>query len=77
MPNIIPIMKLKDTGFISKYVTDSNEPVFVTKNGFGCMVMMNMKVFEELVGDVVYLKREDRDKQPYSLIAEDPTKYNK
>ena len=77
MLNIIPIMKLKDTAYISKYVTKADEPIFVTKNGFGCMVMMNMKVFESLVGDVVYLKKEDPNKKPYSLIAEKPTDYDK
>ena len=76
MPNIIPIMKLKDTGYISKYVTDADEPVFVTKNGFGCMVMMNMEVFERLVGKEVYMKKEKTKEQP-SYIAEEQAKYHK
>ena len=46
MPRIIPIRELKNTASISKYVNESNEPVFVTKNGYGSMVMMSMEVYE-------------------------------
>ena len=46
MPKIIPIRELKNTATISKYVEDSNEPVFITKNGYGSMVIMNMEVYE-------------------------------
>ena len=46
MPKIIPIRELKNTATISKFVEDSNEPVFVTKNGYGSMVIMNMEVYE-------------------------------
>jgi PHD/YefM family antitoxin component YafN of YafNO toxin-antitoxin module len=46
MPRIIPIRELKNTASISKYVQESNEPVFVTKNGYGSMVMMSIEVYE-------------------------------
>ncbi|MGI6017542.1 MAG: hypothetical protein ACOX8M_01850 [Marvinbryantia sp.] len=48
MPKIIPINKLKDTTEISKLCYSSNEPVFITKNGFGHMVMMSIETFEKL-----------------------------
>jgi PHD/YefM family antitoxin component YafN of YafNO toxin-antitoxin module len=47
MPVIVPIKDLKDTAKISKLVQESNEPVFVTKNGYGDMVMMNIQVYEQ------------------------------
>jgi len=47
MPTIIPIKELKDTAKISKIVQESNEPVFITKNGYGDMVMMNMQLYEQ------------------------------
>jgi PHD/YefM family antitoxin component YafN of YafNO toxin-antitoxin module len=47
MPTIVPIKELKDTAKISKLVQESSEPVFVTKNGYGDMVMMNMRVYEQ------------------------------
>lgn len=46
MPRIIPIRELKNTSNISKFVEESNEPVFVTKNGYGSMVIMSMEVYE-------------------------------
>ena len=47
MPRIIPIRDLKDTTAISQMCNESNEPVYITKNGYGAMVIMSMKVYEE------------------------------
>lgn len=47
MPRIIPIRDLKDTAAISQMCSESNEPVFITKNGYGDMVIMSMKAYEE------------------------------
>ena len=47
MPRIIPIKDLKNTGMISKMCKELNEPVFVTKNGYGEIVLMSMKMYEE------------------------------
>jgi prevent-host-death family protein len=47
MPKIIPIRELKNTASISKYVEETNEPVFITKNGYGCMVIMSIEVYEK------------------------------
>jgi PHD/YefM family antitoxin component YafN of YafNO toxin-antitoxin module len=47
MPHIIPIKELKNTATISKLVEESDEPIFVTKNGYGSMVMMSMEVYEK------------------------------
>lgn len=47
MPHIIPIKELKNTATISKLVEESDEPIFVTKNGYGSMVMMSMDVYEK------------------------------
>ena len=57
MPHIIPIRDLKDTAAISKMCNESNEPVYVTKNGYGDMVIMSMKAYEEKMYLMdVYLK---------------------
>jgi prevent-host-death family protein len=75
MPRIIPIRDLKNTATISKYVEESNEPVFVTKNGYGSMVIMSIKVYEreiaknqmiELINDSL------RDKDPLSKKVDGP-----
>jgi|AGTN01.1.fsa_nt_gi Phd_YefM. len=50
MPQIIPIKDLKNTANISELCEKSNEPIFVTKNGYGEMVIMSMETFEETMG---------------------------
>lgn len=47
MPRIIPIRDLKDTAAISQMCSESTEPIFITKNGYGDMVIMSMKAYEE------------------------------
>ena len=47
MPRIIPIRDLKDTAAISQMCSESTEPIYVTKNGYGEMVIMSMKAYEE------------------------------
>ncbi len=47
MPHIIPIRDLKDTAAISQMCNESTEPVYITKNGYGDMVIMSMKTYEQ------------------------------
>ena len=47
MPRIIPIRDLRDTGKMSEMCGASNEPIFITKNGYGDMVIMSMAVYEQ------------------------------
>lgn len=47
MPRIIPIRDLKDTTAISQMCSESSEPVYITKNGYGDMVIMSLKAYEE------------------------------
>ena len=47
MPRIIPIRDLRDTTKISEMCNTSNEPIFVTKNGYGDMVVMSISVYEQ------------------------------
>ncbi len=49
MPQIIPIKELKNTANISEMCRNSNEPIYITKNGYGDMVIMNQDIYEELV----------------------------
>ena len=43
MPQIIPIKDLKNTSDISDLCHVSEEPIFITKNGYGDMVIMSME----------------------------------
>ena len=46
MPLIMPIKELKDTSAISELCHKAEEPIFITKNGYGDMVLMSMELFE-------------------------------
>ena len=46
MPQIVPIRDLKNTNKIFQMCHDSEEPIFVTKNGYGDIVMMSMETYE-------------------------------
>ena len=47
MPQIIPIKALKNTSEISELCRNAEEPVFITKNGYGDMVIMSMEIYEK------------------------------
>ena len=47
MPHIIPINKLKNTSKISELCHETDEPIYVTKNGYGDMVIMSMNIYEQ------------------------------
>ena len=44
---IVPMRDLKNTVEIERKCAESNEPIFITKNGYGDMVIMSMAVYEE------------------------------
>jgi prevent-host-death family protein len=46
MPQIIPIKDLKNTADISEMVHAAEEPIYVTKNGYGDMVIMSVEMYE-------------------------------
>lgn len=47
MPQIRPIRDLKNTTVISNLCHESKEPIFITKNGYGDMVIMSIETFEK------------------------------
>lgn len=47
MPQIIPIKDLKKTAEISELCHKTNEPIYITKNGYGDMVIMSMEMYEK------------------------------
>lgn len=46
MPQIIPIKDLKNTAEISEMCHSVSEPIYITKNGYGDMVLMSMETYE-------------------------------
>ena len=51
MPQIRPITDLRNTNEISDICHSSHEPVFITKNGYGDLVVMGIEVYEAMVED--------------------------
>lgn len=48
MPQIIPIKDLKNTSEISEMCHKADEPIYITKNGYGDMVIMSMEIYENI-----------------------------
>ena len=46
MPQIIPIKDLKNTSKISDMCHKAEEPIYITKNGYGDMVIMSVENYE-------------------------------
>ena len=85
MPTIITIKDLRDTYAVSELVMKSPDPVFVTKNGYGAFIMMNMECYERTVAlNDVYrqmLQAEDdvragRVSDPFESLREIRNRYD-
>lgn len=78
MAQIIPIRDLKNTAEISARCAASAEPIFVTKNGYGDMVVMSMDVYNRTMAQIdLYNKLKVAEKQleegkgiPFDKFAE-------
>lgn len=60
---ILPIKELRNTTKISRICHENDAPIFVTKNGYGDMVLMSMETYER------YLARVEL----FSMISEGET----
>jgi prevent-host-death family protein len=64
MPEIRPITDLRNTNEISELCRKRQEPIFITKNGYGDMVIMSMETYERRMALVeVYKKLAEAEKQ--------------
>ncbi len=54
---IIPIRDLKDTVEVERRCMEENGPVFVTKNGYGKLVVMDIEYFERTMGKLYEAKK--------------------
>ena len=50
MPRIIPIKDMRNTSEVSRLCHENREPVFVTKQGYGDLVIMSMETYNQLIG---------------------------
>lgn len=49
MPQIRPITDLRNTTEISNACHAKREPMFITKNGYGDLVVMSIETYEEML----------------------------
>ena len=49
MPQIRPITDLRNTTEISELCHAKREPLFITKNGYGDLVVMSIETYEEML----------------------------
>jgi prevent-host-death family protein len=68
MSNIRPVSDLRNNfSAISKLVHTSAEPVFLTKNGYGDMVVMSMEAYEDtLFESEMYYKLKEAEAEAKS-----------
>ena len=52
MPQIRPITDLRNTTEISELCHAKNEPLFITKNGYGDLVVMSIETYEKILETV-------------------------
>lgn len=65
MKSIRPVSDLRNNfADISKTVHESGQPVFLTKNGYGDMVVLSMEAFENLqLESEIYFKLKEAEQQ--------------
>ena len=72
MPQIIPIKDLKNTSEISEMCHKTDEPIYVTKNGYGDMVIMSMEIYESTMRQIaMYRDIEISEKQIEAGLLKD------
>lgn len=63
MPHIRPVSDLRNNfADISRIVHETQEPVFLTRNGYGDMVVMSMEAYErKLFASEIYFKLKEAE----------------
>ena len=55
---IIPMRDLKNTVKVERRCAEENGPVYVTKNGYGCLVVMDIEYYERTMQKMYEAKAE-------------------
>jgi len=62
MPKIIPIRDFKKSSELSEMCHKTKEPIFITKNGYGNMVIMSIETYEKIMlMDDIYRKLDEAE----------------
>lgn len=64
MPEIRPIKDLRNTNEISNLCREKQEPIYITKNGYGDMVIMSMETYEKKLAQLeLYSKLAEAERE--------------
>ncbi|HEY5556029.1 type II toxin-antitoxin system prevent-host-death family antitoxin [Acetobacterium sp.] len=64
MPQIRPIKDLRNTTEISELCHQKQEPIFITKNGYGDLVVMSIETYESTIAKLdLYQKLAEAEAQ--------------
>jgi PHD/YefM family antitoxin component YafN of YafNO toxin-antitoxin module len=64
MVQIRPITDLRNTNEISELCHKNNEPIYITKNGYGDLVVMSIETYEKQLAMIeVYKKLSEAEKE--------------
>ena len=64
MPQIRPIKDLRNTTEISELCHQKQEPIFITKNGYGDLVVMSIETYERTIAKLdLYQKLAEAEAQ--------------
>ena len=56
MVNIVPVTEMRDTNKFVEKCKNSKDPIFITKNGYGRLVVMDIECFERLMNQAYEAK---------------------
>ena len=72
MPQIRPITDLRNTSEIAELCHTKNEPVFITKNGYGDLVIMSMETYEQLTASSAEVRPAGKNQEMCLLTEQSP-----
>jgi prevent-host-death family protein len=70
MPQIRPITDLRNTNEISELCHAKKEPIFITKNGYGDLVVMSVETYESMLEEYETDKKVAEAEAEYRLNNE-------
>jgi prevent-host-death family protein len=70
MPQIRPITDLRNTTEISEICHAKKEPLFITKNGYGDLVVMSIEAYEELMESIKIDRAISESEEEYAKTGE-------
>lgn len=84
MPIIKPIADLKNYNEFSELCHAQNEPIFLTKNGYGDLVVMSLEMYEEMEAKIkaieageVEEKKKEKKPHPFDYRIPSATRQKK